>query len=210
MGTGISLIGITRRNHALDAAINAANALAISMPGFFLGILLIWIFGIALKLFIPGAYTDYRTDYFGFLGSLFFPALAIAIPNAALLAKFLRTSIKKELALDYVRAARSKGLTKRQTLLRHVIKNACLPALTLMGMIIGEIFGGSIVIEQVFTIPGIGRLLLTSISSRDYPLIETLMVYIAFIVILGNTAADIASRVIDPRIADAKVRGEGH
>jgi ABC-type dipeptide/oligopeptide/nickel transport system permease component len=87
-----------------------------------------------------------------------------------------------------------------------VIKNACLPAVTLLGMIIGEVFSGSIVIEQVFTIPGIGRLLIASITSRDYPMAETLVVYIAFVVILGNTLVDIAMRIIDPRIADARVR----
>jgi ABC-type dipeptide/oligopeptide/nickel transport system permease component len=186
---------------------NVLTALNISMPGFFLGVLLIWIFGLVLRLFTPGAYIDYRQNYGAFIGSLVFPAIAIALPNAAILVKFLRSSILKEFDSDYVRTARSKGLSRNGALFRHVVKNACLPAVTLMGMILGEVFSGSIVIEQVFTIPGIGRLLIAAITSRDYPMAETLIVYIAFVVILGNTLVDIVIRIIDPRIADAGRRG---
>jgi ABC-type dipeptide/oligopeptide/nickel transport system permease component len=201
-----SITGVKKENSFLDRLINTLTALNISMPGFFLGVLLIWIFGLSFKLFTPGSYIDYRENYAAFLRCLFFPALAIALPNAAVLVKFLRSSIFKEFNSDYVRTARSKGLNRGQALFRHVIKNACLPAVTLLGMIIGEVFSGSIVIEQVFTIPGIGRLLIASITSRDYPMAETLVVYIAFVVILGNTLVDIGMRIIDPRIADARVR----
>ncbi|AEF83446.1 ABC transporter permease [Leadbettera azotonutricia] len=201
-----SFIGIKKENSFLDRLVNTFTAINISMPGFFLGVLLIWIFGLGFKLFTPGSYIDYRENYTGFLGCLFFPALAIALPNAAILVKFLRSSIFREFNSDYVRTARSKGLNRSQALFRHVVKNACLPAVTLLGMIIGEVFSGSIVIEQVFTIPGIGRLLIASITSRDYPMAQTLVVYIAFVVVLGNTLVDIAIRVIDPRIADARVR----
>jgi ABC-type dipeptide/oligopeptide/nickel transport system permease component len=129
-----------------------------------------------------------------------FPALAIAIPNAAILVKFLRSGLFREQKSDYVRTAISKGGSRNIVLYRHVLKNAIIPAITLLGMIIGEIFSGSIVIEQVFTIPGIGRLLIASITSRDYPLIQTLVVYIAFIVVFANTLVDIAIQIIDPRI----------
>ena len=189
-----------KKNSFGDTLINTLTAMNISMPGFFLGVLFIWIFGLVLKLFIPGAYVDYRINFISFLGYLVFPGLAIALPNAAILVKFLRTSIFRELGSDYVRTARSKGAGKKRILRKHVIKNACLPALTVMGMIIGEVFSGSIVMEQVFSIPGIGRLLLSSITSRDYLLVETLVVYIAFVVILANTMVDIAIQIIDPRI----------
>jgi ABC-type dipeptide/oligopeptide/nickel transport system permease component len=199
----VSFISINREDSAAGRVINTLTALGISMPGFFLGVLLIWIFGLGLRLFTPGAYVDYREDYGAFLGCLVFPALAIALPNAAILVKFLRSSILKEFDSDYARTARSKGLGRKGALYRHVVKNACLPAVTLMGMIIGEVFSGSIVIDQVFTIPGIGRLLIAAITSRDYALAETLIVYIAFVVILGNTLVDIVIRIIDPRIADS-------
>lgn len=196
----VSVFTVKKDKTILNEAVTTLTAINISMPGFFLGVLLIWVFGIILKLFIPGAFVSYREDALSFLACLFFPALAIALPNAALVVKFFRTSILNELKSGYVRTAKSKGGTRYHVLLRHALKNASLPAITLLGMITGEIFSGSIVIEQVFGIPGIGRLLLASITARDYLLIETLVVYIAFVVILANTAADILLQVIDPRI----------
>jgi ABC-type dipeptide/oligopeptide/nickel transport system permease component len=176
------------------------TAVNISFPSFFLAVLFIWIFGILLKLFIPGSYISYSENIPAFLAYLVFPAIAIALPNAAILVKFLRSSISRALRSDYVRTARSKGAGTYTILYRHVLKNAIIPAVTVMGMIVAEVFSGSIVIEQIFAIPGIGRLLIAAISSRDYPLVQTLVIYIAFIVILANTLADIAIRIIDPRI----------
>jgi ABC-type dipeptide/oligopeptide/nickel transport system permease component len=195
-----SLCSVKRENSLISRLITALAALNISVPGFFLGILFIWVFGLGLRLFVPGAYVAAREDVAGFWGYLAFPALAIALPNAALLVKFLRSSIFRELHSEYVRTAWSKGNSRGRILRRHVLKNACLPALTVLGMISGEIFSGSVVIEQVFNIPGIGRLLLASISARDYPLVETLMIYIALVVILANTLVDIVIQIIDPRI----------
>jgi ABC-type dipeptide/oligopeptide/nickel transport system permease component len=195
-----ALIAVRKEGGLLDRLINTVTTINISFPGFFLAVLFIWIFGIVLKLFSPGVYVNYAESPAGFFGGLVFPALAIAIPNAAILVKFLRASILQQLHLDYIRTARSKGASPRQVLYRHALKNGLLPALTLLGMIVGEIFSGSIIIEQVFTIPGLGRLLIASISSRDYPMIQTLVVYIAFIVVLANTLVDIAIQVIDPRI----------
>ncbi|GHV49258.1 peptide ABC transporter [Spirochaetia bacterium] len=194
------LLSVKKEGSALDRSMNTLTAVNISFPGFFLAVLFIWVFGLILKLFVPGAYVDYRTNTAGFLGYLVFPALAIAIPNAAILVKFLRASVFQQLRSDYVRTAYSKGNSPRRTLYIHVLKNAIIPGVTLLGMIIGEIFSGSIVIEQVFTIPGIGRLLIASITSRDYPMVQTLVVYIAFIVIAANTLVDIAIQSIDPRI----------
>jgi ABC-type dipeptide/oligopeptide/nickel transport system permease component len=196
----VSLLPMQRKPTFLDSLVNTLTAINLSMPGFFLGVLFIWVFGLIFRLFIPGAYVDYRDSFAGFIAYLIFHALAIALPNAAILVKFLRTSIFKEWSNDYVRTARSKGADRKRILHRHIIKNACLPALTILGMIIGEVFSGSIVMEQVFTIPGIGRLLIASITSRDYLMIETLVVYIAFVVILANTMVDIAIQLIDPRI----------
>ena len=195
-----ALFSTTKKYSFLDRLANTFTAVSISTPGFFLGVLFIWIFGITLRFFVPGSYISYQEDFILFLGYLVFPALAIAIPNAAIVAKFLRGSIFQELRKGYVDTAYSKGASQKTVLYRHVFKNALIPAITLMGMIIGDIFSGSIIIEQVFTIPGIGRLLIASITSRDYPLIQTLVMYIALIVILANTLVDIAIQIIDPRI----------
>jgi ABC-type dipeptide/oligopeptide/nickel transport system permease component len=199
----LSLLTVKREGSIVDRMVNFLTAAGISMPSFFLGLLFIWIFGFTLRLFVPGVYVDYRESFFGFIASLCFPALAIAIPNSAVLIKFLRGSLFQELQSDYVRTARSKGAGRLYILRRHVLKNALIPAITIFGMIIAEVFAGSIIIEQVFTIPGIGRLLIAAITSRDYPLIQTLMVYIAFTVVAANTLADIVIMILDPRIRPA-------
>jgi ABC-type dipeptide/oligopeptide/nickel transport system permease component len=196
----VSLCSVRREGGIVDRIVNTFTAIGISVPGFFWGVLFIWIFGVSLRLFSPGIYVDYRQNFVRFIGCLFFPALAIAIPNAAILVKFLRSSLFRELGGDYVRTARSKGASPAAALRRHALRNALVPAITVLGMIAAETFSGSIIIEQVFTIPGMGRLLIAAISSRDYPLIQTLVVYIAFIVVFANMSADIAIQVIDPRI----------
>jgi ABC-type dipeptide/oligopeptide/nickel transport system permease component len=196
----VSLFSVRKKESLQDHTVTALTALNISIPGFFLGVLLIWIFGVLLKLFVPGAFVSHRESPAAFLRCLIFPGLAIALPNAALVVKFLRSSVFRELQSDYVRTARSKGGSRFHILRRHVLKNASLPAITLLGMIAGEILSGSIVIEQVFGIPGIGRLLIASITARDYTMIETIIIYIAFAVILANTLADIILQIVDPRI----------
>ncbi|MDR0669880.1 MAG: ABC transporter permease [Treponema sp.] len=195
------LVPVKKEGGIADRILNTLTALNISFPGFFLGVLFIWFFGIVLRLFVPGAYVDYRRDPLSFALYLVFPALALALPNAAILVKFLRAHILGQLKLDYVRSALARGAGRRRVLYGHVLKNAAVPGVTLLGMIVGEICAGSIVIEQVFAIPGIGRLLISSITSRDYSLVQTLVVYMAFMVVLANTLADIGIRIIDPRIS---------
>jgi ABC-type dipeptide/oligopeptide/nickel transport system permease component len=196
----LSLIPAKKTDGVTGRALDAWIAVSVSFPGFFLGVLFIWVFGLVFRLFVPGAYTDYRDNFAAFLGCLFFPSLAVAVPNAAVLVRFLRGAIISQLKSDYARAALGRGNTRRGVLRRHALKNAAVPAITMLGMIAAEIFSGSIVIEQVFGIPGIGRLLIASISSRDFAVVQTLAVYITFVVILTNALADIAVRIIDPRI----------
>jgi len=172
----------------------------ISLPSFFLGVLFIWLFGIVLKLFVPGGYADFRENPIGFFGYMIFPAIAVALPNIAVVVKFLRSSAIAQLRADYVRTAYGKGNTDDAVLYRHVLKNAILPVITLFGMIVAEVFSGSIIVEQVFSLPGIGRLLISSITSRDFPVVETLVVYIAFLVVLANFTADLVLQLVDPRI----------
>jgi ABC-type dipeptide/oligopeptide/nickel transport system permease component len=196
----VSLFSVRREGGLTDRIVPVCTAIGISVPGFFLGILCIWIFGIGLRLFTPGVFVDYRISFGGFIACLFFPALAIAVPNAAILVKFLRSSLFKEKRRDYFRTARAGGASLSVATRRHALRNALIPSITVLGMIAAEIFSGSIIIEQVFSIPGIGRLLIAAITSRDYPLIQTLVVYIAFIVIVINTMVDIVIQVVDPRI----------
>lgn len=189
-----------KRNSLAGRLLSGITMLNISVPNFFLGVILIWVFGILLHLFVPGKSVEFGSDPAGFFAYLFFPALAIALPNIAVVVKFLQNSIAGQMRLDYVRTAFSKGNSENAVLYRHALKNALVPVVTLLGMIVSEVFSGSIIIEQVFGISGIGRLLISSITSRDFPMVETLVVYIAFVVILANFLADVFLQIIDPRI----------
>lgn len=186
----------------LDVSLGVVTQTAMAIPSFFLGILVTYLFGIVFKLFAPGGYVSYQKDFTAFLGYLLFPALSIAIPKIAMTARFLRNSMLTELSADYVRTAYGKGCTKRRVMYGHVLRNALMPVITFLGMIIAEIVAGSIVIEQVFGLPGIGRLLISSINNRDFPVVEILILYITFVVIFVYFLVDILYRVIDPRISE--------
>lgn len=184
----------------LDRFLTVVNQIAMSVPPFLLGILLTYVFGLILRLFTPGNYISYRESVSGFLGYMIFPAVAVAVPKIAMTVKLLRGSLLSELHSDYVRTAYSKGNTKKSVLYRHVLRNALIPVLTFLAMTIADIVAGSIIIEQVFAVPGMGRMLLQSISARDYPVVQAIIVIIAFVVVLANFAADLIYQVVDPRI----------
>ncbi|MCH5342852.1 MAG: ABC transporter permease [Acetatifactor sp.] len=190
------------RNHFLDAVLGVVTQTSMAIPSFFLGILVTYLFGIVLKWFIPGGYVSYRENFGAFLGYLVFPAISIAIPKIAMTARFLRNSMLTEMRSDYVRTAYSKGCSDRRVMYGHVLRNALMPVVTFLGMIIAEIVAGSIVVEQVFGLPGVGRLLISSISTRDFPVVEILILYITFVVIFVYFLVDVLYRVIDPRISN--------
>ena len=189
-------------NRFLDAALGVITQATMAIPSFFLGILVTFLFGVVLKWFAPGGYVSYRDDLGGFLGYLLFPAISVALPKIAMTARFLRNSMLTEMKADYVRTAYSKGCTRQRVMYGHVLRNAMMPVITFLGMIIAEIVAGSIVIEQVFGLPGIGRLLISSINNRDFPVVEILILYITFVVIFVYFLVDILYRVIDPRISE--------
>lgn len=190
------------KSHVVDAVMGVVTQTAMAIPSFFLGILITYLFGIVFKLFVPGGYVSYQKSVSGFLGYLFFPALSVAIPKIAMTARFLRNSMIVEKKSDYVRTAYSKGCDDRRVMYLHVLRNAMMPVITFLGMIIAEIVAGSIVVEQVFGLPGIGRLLISSISTRDFPVVQILILYITFVVIFVYFLVDILYRVIDPRISN--------
>ena len=189
------------KSRALDVIFGVTTQAAMAIPSFFLGVLVTYLFGILLKCFAPGGYISYEKDFPGFLGYLFFPALSVAIPKIAMTARFLRNSMLTESRADYVRTAYSKGCTESRVAYGHILRNAMMPVVTFLGMIIAEIVAGSIVIEQVFSLPGIGRLLISAVSTRDFPVVEILILYITFVVIFVYFLVDVLYRVIDPRIS---------
>lgn len=196
-------LGIWQGKHAGEASDLTAGIVGqvvMSFPPFFLGMMFTLIFGIGLKLFTQGQFINYSESPSGFFGYLFFPALAIALPKAAMTAKLLRASVVQELQKDYVRTARSRGRKFASVLRVHVLRNALIPVVTFLTSMIPEIVTGSIIIEQVFTIPGVGRLLLASILSSDYPVVLAIVVMLASLVVLMNFLADVLYQRIDPRI----------
>ena len=196
-------LGIYTAKHEgsiVDRMIYIINQIIMAIPPFFSGILITLIFGRIFKLFTPGGYVSYEKDLAGFVGYLFFPAVAIALPKAAMAVKLLRSSVIKEAKLDYVRTAYSRGNRTNDVLYKHVLKNALIPVVTFLGMALADMIAGSIIIEQVFSIPGLGRILLTSISNRDYPVVMAVIVCIAVLVLVVNMAVDLIYGLIDPRI----------
>ena len=176
------------------------NQTVMAIPSFFLGIIITLIFGLLLKWFTPGKYISYTESLTGFFGYLIAPAAAIAIPKTAMIVKFLQNSVLAQRQNDYVRTAFSKGNTENRVLYVHILKNACIPVVTILGMMIAEIMAGSIVVEQVFGLPGLGRLLVASIEARDYPVVQVIVIYIAATVVIVNGIVDILYRFLDPRI----------
>ncbi len=196
-------LGIWQGRHARrlpDISATVIGQILMSVPPFFLGIVFTLVFGLILQVFTPGDFISYTDSVTGFLRCLIFPALAIAIPKIAMTAKLLRTSILAEVREDYVRTARSHGRSFPAALYTHVLRNAIVPVITFLALTIADIAAGSIIIEQVFAIPGIGRLLLTSIGNRDYPVVQAIVVIMAFLVVFLNFLVDVLYQVIDPRI----------
>ncbi|MCI2106049.1 MAG: ABC transporter permease [Intestinimonas sp.] len=183
-----------------DRCVTVVDQVVMSVPAFFLGILLMYSFGILLRLFVPGDFIAFSDSPGRFFLYLFFPALSIALPRVAMTVKMLRASILDQMGRDYVRTAYSRGSTRRAALHRHVLRNAILPVITFIGVSMAEILAGSIIIEQVFTVPGIGRLLLASISSRDYPVVQAIVVILAAWVVAVNALADLINQYMDPRL----------
>lgn len=184
----------------LDRVLTILNQITMSVPNFVVGIVLMLIFGYILKWFAPGGFT-YSSDGVGrYLWFMLFPALAVALPKSAMTVKMLRGSVLSEMNSDYIRTARSKGNTPAAILWCHVLRNAMIPVITFLATTIAEIVAGSIVVEKVFAIPGMGSLLISSIGNRDYPVVQAIVVILAVVVVLCNFLADVLYRVMDPRI----------
>ena len=196
----LGLISAQHPGKTIDHIVSVISHSFASLPPFVLGLLLTFVLGFTFHLFTAGNYVPYQTDVFGFIGCLLVPSLAIAIPKIAMSVKFIRSSILVEKDKEYVRTAQSHGLTDREVLIRHIMPNALVPVLTMLAIITSDILGGSLIVEQYFNLPGLGRLLLQAISSRDFPLLEGIVLYLAALIVLVNFFMDIAYSRVDPRI----------
>lgn len=171
-----------------------------AIPPFVLSLLLIYLFGSLFRNFSVGNYVGPNIDFGLYLQSLMLPAFAIALPKIAMTFKFLRSSIIEQKASDYVATAKSHGLSDLKILIRHILPNSNVSSITVISIVLSDILGGSLIVEQVFNLPGLGRLLLSAISQRDFPLLSGIVFYLALVTVLLYFAADIFSSLSDPRI----------
>ena len=192
--------GITaalKKGRFADHAIRVVFLLFLTTPSFWLGILLILLFSLRLHLFPVAGYGETFVDH---LRYLFLPALTLALGLSAVLIRNLRGQIILVQRSDYVRTARAKGLFEGQVLQRHVLRNALMPVITIFGLQFGYLVGGTVVVETVFAIPGMGQLLIQSITARDYPVVQAITLISAFLVIIVNLVVDISYSFLDPRV----------
>ncbi|CRZ34003.1 peptide/nickel transport system permease protein/oligopeptide transport system permease protein [Herbinix hemicellulosilytica] len=196
----LGIFAAGKKNGIPDSFITLITQIFMSVPPFFLGMLITLIFGIILKWFTPGSYINPGENFGQFLRFMIFPAIAVAVPKIAMTVKFLRSSLLREMELDYVRTAKSKGMTKARILIRHILKNALIPVITFLAMMLADILAGAILVEQVFNLPGLGRLLVSSISNRDYAVVQAIILYIVSVVIIINFIVDLIYQWIDPRV----------
>lgn len=201
LGIPVAVASAMRPGTWLDRALSGWSALALGVPTFWLGILLILWFAVNLN-WLPSAsrYTPIWQDPVTALKSLILPALTLGVYVSGVLARFLRASLVSEMNADYVRTARAKGLPERQIMRQHVMRNALLPFITIVGLMMASFIGGAVVTEAVFTYPGLGRLLIQAINTRDYPLIQGCIVIILVMYVAINLTVDILYAYIDPRI----------
>jgi len=188
----LGVIAALNRNKFLDWFSMVVALIGVSMAGFWLGLMLMYVFASQLRWLPPTGH--------GSLKYLILPTLALALPRVGRIARITRSSLLEVIGLDYIRTARAKGLSERTLMLRHALRNALIPIISLMGLDLGYIVGGSVVIEAVFARPGIGDMMLRAIYSRDFPVLQGCMFVLALAIILSNIVADLTYVVVDPRI----------
>jgi len=188
------------RNRVGDYGIMVFSQIGLAVPAFWAGILLILLFAVTLHWLPAGGFQPWQVDPMRTLSSLFLPALSLGLVRAAVLTRMTRSSMLEVLGEDYIRTARSKGLPQRMVVYKHAFRNAIIPVVTIVGLQAGDLLAGAIIIEMVFHLPGVGRLVFEAIGQRDLPVIQGVVLLIAMMIVVINFVIDIAYRYLDPRI----------
>lgn len=195
----LGLLAAARRGRGGDWAVLGFAQLGVSMPSFWIAILLILLFSLTLHWFPAGGFPGWGGGIGPALHALLLPALALAVPEAAILARVTRTAVLDTLAEDHIRTARAKGVGRVAVLLRHALPNALIPVATVLGLQISFLVAGAVVVENVFTLPGLGRLLYQAIGQRDLIVVQGVVVLLALFVVTVNALVDVACALADPR-----------
>ncbi|MEQ3711316.1 MAG: ABC transporter permease [Tateyamaria sp.] len=190
----------SRRGKGGDIGVMGATQIGVAIPNFWFAMMLVLVFAINLRWFSAGGFAGWDEGIFAALKSLTLPAIALALPQAAILARVMRSALLDVLGEDFMRTARAKGLSRGQALRRHGLRNAMIPVLTILGLQFSFLLAGGIIIEQVFYLPGLGRLIFQSISARDLIVVESVTMLLVFAVIIVNFAVDLAYAAVDPRL----------
>jgi peptide/nickel transport system permease protein len=190
----------SRRGSAVDASLMGVTQLGVAIPNFWFAMLMVLVFAINLRWFSAGGFPGWDAGFFSGLKALTLPAIALALPQASILTRVMRSSLLDTLGEDFIRTARAKGLSKGQALWRHAVRNALIPVLTILGLQFSFLLAGAIIIENVFFLPGLGRLVFQSISARDLIVVESVVMLLVFAVILVNFTVDMAYAWVDPRL----------
>jgi peptide/nickel transport system permease protein len=196
MGTYSAL----HRNRVGDYGIMIFSQMGLAVPSFWAGILLILLFAVTLHWFPAGGFQPWLLDPIQSLKTLFLPALSLGFLRAAVLTRMTRSTMLEVLGEDYVRTARSKGLPERVVVYKHAFRNAVIPVVTIVGLQAGDLLAGAIIVENVFHLPGIGRLVFEAIGQRDLPVIQGVVLFIALMIVIINFVIDVVYRYLDPRI----------
>ena len=184
----------------IDFLLTSLISIIISIPNFWFGILAILLFAVTLGVLPPGGWVDVTSDPGAALRALILPAITLSLNQAAVLSRYVRTSMLDILSENYVRTAHAKGMRKSAVTWKHIFPNTLIPVLTVLGIQLGRMFGGAVVVESVYAWPGLGRLLVTGISARDYPVVQGTLLLMAIVFIVINLATDVAYGIVDPRI----------
>jgi peptide/nickel transport system permease protein len=193
----LAILAARARDRTPDQVIRGGTLLTLAMPSFWVGIIFMMFFSLRLGLFPVSGYGD---GFLGRLHHLFLPSFTVALSLSAILIRSLRSSIVTMASADFIDTARAKGLTERRIMLKHILRNALISTVTILGVNIGWLIGGTVVIENLFAIPGLGSLMLSSISGRDYPMIQGIALIFAVLVVGVNILTDFTYAVIDPRV----------
>lgn len=200
IGIGIGIVAALRRGSWMDSLVTVLSYIGISIPIFWLGFLLMYVFGFQLKWLPLTGYVSPFEDLVESTRHLIMPVLCMMITGLAVIARQTRSSLLEVMNQDYIRTAWAKGLRERYIVVKHMLKNSLIPVVTLLGLGVAIVFGGSVFVEQVFAIPGMGRLLVQSVFQQDYVVVQSGVLVISFIVVMSNLIVDLSYVWLDPRI----------
>ncbi|MBW2122144.1 MAG: ABC transporter permease [Deltaproteobacteria bacterium] len=190
----------THQNRPGDYGVMLFSQIGLAVPAFWAGLLLILLFAVRLHWFSSGGFPGWSRSFWGSIRSLLLPAVSLGLIRAAVLARLTRSSLLEVLREDYIQTARSKGLKERTVIYKHAFRNAVIPVLTILGLQVGQLMAGAIIIEQVFFLPGLGRLVYLAINQRDLPVVQTVVLFIASVIVIVNFLVDLMYAFLDPRI----------